>query len=87
MVATAKKTPTKGKDDRREKFRELGQKRTVQVIKYLKLIGNLSDRSNYIYEDAEVRKMLSAIEGALKETKTRFQNASDNKKSDIFSWD
>lgn len=56
----------------REKFVSLAEKRVTRTIKDMRLIGNLSNRSNYSYTDEDVRKILSALETELKNLRTRF---------------
>jgi hypothetical protein len=43
----------------REKFVELAEKRVSKAVKYLRLVGNLSNRSTYEYGD-DVRLIFEA---------------------------
>ena len=45
----------------RAKFVELAEKRVVRTIRDMRLIGNLSNRSNYSYTDDDVRKIMKAL--------------------------
>ena len=65
------------KSNPRDKFVELAQKRVNRAIKDIKLIGNLSNRSNYTYTDQDVRKIVSALKNAVDETKMRFDSKGD----------
>lgn len=56
----------------RKKFVELAEKRVRRAIKDIKLIGNLSNRSNYSYTESDVKKIHKALQSALNETKARF---------------
>ncbi|WP_299894316.1 hypothetical protein [uncultured Ruegeria sp.] len=58
--------------DKRQKFEELAEKRVNKVIKDLRLIGNLSNRNNYSFEDGDVRKIMKALEDEMKALKGRF---------------
>jgi hypothetical protein len=58
----------------REKFVELAEKRVSKALKDIKLIGNLSNKSNYDYEDQDVRKIYSTLKKALEEMKARFDS-------------
>jgi hypothetical protein len=58
-----------------EKFRRLAEKRVVRAIRDIRLIGNLSNRSNYKYERSEVDKIFSVLERELKQARTRFESA------------
>jgi len=57
----------------RERFVVLAEKRVSRALKDIKLIGNLSNRSNYSYTDQDVKKILLALNSALTEMKTRFE--------------
>tara|TARA_A100001037_G_C14877999_1_gene512621 strand:- start:212 stop:478 length:267 start_codon:yes stop_codon:yes gene_type:complete len=53
---------------KKENFTRLARKRTAKVIDTLKLLKNLSRRSNYEYTDEQVNEMEKAIKDQLKET-------------------
>ena len=61
--------------DKRKKFIELAEKRVNRLLKELRLVGNLSNRSNYQFSDEDVRKIFLAIENELKVTRKRFETA------------
>jgi hypothetical protein len=56
----------------REKFVDLAEKRVNKAIKDIQLIGNLSNRSNYKYEEEDVRAIFTALERELKRARERF---------------
>jgi hypothetical protein len=56
-----------------EKFKRLAEKRVNNAIKYIRLVGNLSNKSNYSYTDGQVEKIFRALNREIKEAKTRFQ--------------
>jgi len=58
----------------RKKFVELAEKRVNRTIKDIRLIGNLSNRSNYVYNDDDVKKIYSALRNALEDMKKRFDS-------------
>lgn len=60
----------------RDKFVELAEKRTVKAIKAVRLIGNLSNKTNYSYTDADVKKIITALDNELKSLKRRFETTS-----------
>ena len=65
------------KDDRKHaKFRELAEKRTNKALEAVRLIGNLSNRQTYVYEEAEVRKIVKALRDAVSEVEARFGKTS-----------
>tara|TARA_B100001250_G_C19740116_1_gene762638 strand:- start:389 stop:613 length:225 start_codon:yes stop_codon:yes gene_type:complete len=61
------------KADPREKFVSLAEKRVSRAIKDIKLIANLSNRSNYQYDDQDVQKIIRALKRALDECKSKFE--------------
>ena len=65
------------KPDMREKFVELAEKRVNNTIKQIKLVGNLSNRSNYSYTEDDVKKIQRALKKALEEMISRFDNNGD----------
>jgi ABC-type Fe3+-hydroxamate transport system substrate-binding protein len=58
----------------RAKFVELAEKRVARAIKDIRLIGNLSNKSNYTYSDEDVRKIIKALDAEVKKLKQRFEN-------------
>ncbi|WOJ92925.1 hypothetical protein R0135_14180 [Congregibacter variabilis] len=61
----------------REKFVKLAEARVSKALKDIKLIGNLSNRSNYDYSQDDVKKIYSALNKALSEMKARFDAKGD----------
>lgn len=59
---------------RREKFVELAEKRVSRAIKDIRLIGNLSNKGNYIYTEADIKKIHRALAEELKVLKSRFES-------------
>ena len=67
----------------RKKFVELAEKRVRRALKDIKLIGNLSNRSNYVYTEDDVKKIVKALQGALNEMKARFDRRGDEDQIDF----
>ena len=57
----------------RERFVHLAEKRVNSAIKVIRLIGNLSNKSNYSYTEKDVDKIFRALEKELKNAKGRFE--------------
>ena len=57
----------------REKFVALAEKRVAKAIKDLRLIGNLSNKSNYSYTEQDVKKIVNALNDEIKLLKKRFE--------------
>ena len=64
----------------REKFVELAEKRVSRVIKDLRLVGNLSNRSNYSYTQQDVRKIIATLKSELDALKARFDTTGSDSK-------
>ncbi len=62
----------------RRKFVELAEKRVTRAIKDMRLVGNLSNRSNYSYTDRDVQKIIKALRAELETLKLRFDNNSSS---------
>ncbi|RSU63302.1 hypothetical protein BRX36_16015 [Sphingomonas sp. S-NIH.Pt1_0416] len=62
---------------KRRKFVELAEARVNKTLKDLQLIGNLSNRSAYEFEEADIRKMFSTLQKALDAAKGRFSKGVD----------
>lgn len=66
-----------------DKFRRLAEKRVVRTIKDIRLIGNLSNRSNYKYDQAEVDKIFRVLEREMKQARARFEQEADEEQIDF----
>lgn len=71
------------KNSNRIKFVELAEKRVSRTIKDIKLIGNLSNKSNYSYTQEDTDKIYKALKKAVEEMKARFESSGANVE-DIF---
>jgi len=60
---------------RRVKFVELAQKRTVNAIKAIRVIGKLGNRSAYEYTDRDVTKIVRALSEEIEALKTRMKSS------------
>lgn len=61
--------------DKRQKFVEIAEKRISRLIKDIRLIGNLSNKSNYTYTDEDVRKIFTAIDNEVRASRRKFENS------------
>jgi hypothetical protein len=69
----------------RERFVHLAQARTRKTIKDLRLIGNLSNRSNYSYDERDIAKIFKAIEDEVRANRLKFESARSSKKDIDFT--
>lgn len=58
---------------REERFKRLAEQRVNAVLDKLRLLGQLSNRSNYEYTDAQVEAIFKAIQKDVNETKAKFR--------------
>lgn len=67
----------------RDKFVNLAEKRVNKTIKYIRLIGNLSNRTNYKYTEKDATQIYEALQRALTEMKSRFERKGNEKKDEF----
>lgn len=58
---------------KRDNFLKLGNARVAKVLKGIKLLGNLSNRSTYAYEDSDVTALRKALVTEVENVLSRFQ--------------
>jgi hypothetical protein len=56
----------------REKFVRLANSRVTKAINAVRIIGNLSNRSNYSYTEADIEKIFRTLNNELKTCRQRF---------------
>jgi len=59
-------------ETKRTVFKRLATSRTNRIIKTLNLLGNLSNKRNYIYTEGDVKAIFSNIEEETRLAKSRF---------------
>ncbi len=64
---------------RSDKFIVLANNRVNKVIKQLKLVGNLSNKSHYDYSEEDAKKIILAIESEVRNLKQKFIKNKKNK--------
>ena len=65
--------------EKRERFKRLASSRTNEILNKLKVLGNCSNRSAYEYSEDEVNKIYTALEKAIKESRSRFYYPGEKK--------
>lgn len=63
-----------------ENFVRLAEARTNKIIDMIRLLGNLSNKSNYSYSNEQVESIFNSLEEVLQETKAKFIEESVPKK-------
>ena len=59
---------------RRSKFVELANKRVTNALKYISLIGNLSNQSAYSYTKEDVAKIIKALSLEVDNIRRKFES-------------
>lgn len=70
LVTTAE-SAVKGRNGKRDKFVELAEKRTVNAIRAIRVIGKLANKSAYQYDDEDVAKIVRALSKEVDTLKAR----------------
>lgn len=56
----------------REKFVRLATSRVNKALESIRIVGNLSNRSNYSYTEADIERIFRALQSELKVCRQRF---------------
>lgn len=75
VVKMERSPSNKSTAGKRDKFVELAQKRTVNAIKAIRVIGKLGNRSAYEYTDADVNKIVKALNDEIEALKSRMKSS------------
>ncbi len=63
--------------DKRQKFVQLAEKRTVNAMKAVRVIGKLGNRAHYKYDEDDVRKIISALNKEIEALKNRLSDTKE----------
>lgn len=66
---------TKENESKREKFVRLAESRVDNALRNINLIGNLSNKSNYEYTQADVDKILRTLKNAVSSLEKSFSTS------------
>jgi len=58
---------------KREIFVKTAEVRVNRALKHIKIIGELNDKSKYVYSDADVKKIVKALKNAVLEIEAKFK--------------
>ncbi len=67
-------------NDRRARFVRLAESRTAKAMKAIRVIGNLGNRSQYEFDERDVKKIIAALNAEVDQLKSRLAEA-DRKKT------
>jgi ribosomal protein L7/L12 len=62
---------TKNKTEKREKFVALAERRTVNAIKAIRVIGKLGNKNAYQFDDSDVQKIVKTLNREVEALKAR----------------
>jgi hypothetical protein len=71
MPKRAEQSSPAAVSEKRRKFVELAERRTVNAIKAVRVIGKLGNRSHYEFDEADVRKIIQAITKELESLRSK----------------
>ena len=60
-------------ETKRDRFRRIAKKRTINVIKRLRVLSTCANRNAYEYRPADVEKIFGEIERHVAAARTRFE--------------
>jgi hypothetical protein len=89
-MAKAGKGNGKGQAERvdktpRQRFLELGPKRTTHVLQALDVLGNCAAKNSYEYSEDEAEKIFTAIVEKLSAVRMKFREAHAGRQKESFS--
>lgn len=71
MPKDSPNTTSQRASEKRKKFVELAERRTVNAIKAIRVIGKLGNHSHYEFDEADVRKITQALTKELDALRSR----------------
>ncbi len=66
------------KEEKTKNFKRIAASRTNNILKKLRILSNCANRSAYEYSKEEIDKIFSAIEEAVRESKSKFYFPKDD---------
>lgn len=79
MPSARKSPPSRpARIDKAERFERLAEKRVTQVLRKMRLVGNLANRHNYAYTEDHVKQIFEVLDSELRQTRARFRNESSS---------
>ena len=83
MPKSGGRSISKNVESKRDKFVRLAERRTSVALRAIRLIGNLSNKNNYDYTQADAKKISAALARELEELKRRFESPSGRSVQDF----
>jgi len=78
MEATTKRSAVVKKltSEKREKFVQIAESRTANAMRAIRVIGKLGNKSHYEYSEADVKKIVGALNKEIEALKARMGDKS-----------
>tara|TARA_B100001123_G_C14650401_1_gene765447 strand:- start:317 stop:541 length:225 start_codon:yes stop_codon:yes gene_type:complete len=67
-----------------DRFKKLAEPRVVNALRYIRIVGNLSNKSNYAYSDEDQKKIINALYDAVRDVANKFKSKPNGTKGDTF---
>ncbi len=67
-------------ESRKQRFRRLAEKRVNTILDRIRLLGQLANKNNYEYTDAQVEAIFKAIQKDLNAAKLKFREETKGRK-------
>ena len=64
-------------ESKHDKFLRIAEARTNKIIDMVRLLSNCSNKATYEYDEADIKKIFSALEQEFKNCKSKFQDSGD----------
>lgn len=68
------------RETREQRFKRVAERRVNTLLDSIRLLGQLSNRRNYDYTNAQVAKIFKAVDDELKVARSKFQEGSEKPK-------
>lgn len=69
-----RKVAKEGASEKREKFVQLAQSRTINAIRAIRVIGKLGNKSHYDYNEGDVKKIATVLAKEIDALKARMSD-------------
>lgn len=65
-------------ENKSERFKRLAEKRTRKVLNEIRVLSNLSNKSLYHYDQAQLKKIFAAIRDSVLKAEARFKGEEES---------
>lgn len=70
----------KKRETKNERFKRIAERRVNIILDRLRVLGQLSEKRNYMYTDSQINQIFKAIDDELRVVKSKFQSDSSERK-------